>query len=83
MVTNNTSAEWRKRLRTFREDRGWSQKDLGEFLGLSQQMVHALESGDRVPSGPKALHIDVKTDGFVSRSEMRPDIYVLKPGKAA
>lgn len=43
-----------KKLRT---DRGWSQSDLGERLGVSRQSVIAIETGKYDPSLPLAFKI--------------------------
>ena len=38
------------RLRVLRAERGWSQADLGERLGVSRQAVNAIETGKHDPS---------------------------------
>ncbi len=38
------------RLRELRTERGWSQGDLGERLGVSRQAVNAIETGKHDPS---------------------------------
>ena len=40
-----------------RADRGWSQADLAERLGVSRQTVNALETGRYDPSLPLAFSI--------------------------
>jgi len=45
------------RLRELREERGWSQGQLAELLGVSRQTVNALETGRYDPSLPLAFRI--------------------------
>jgi putative transcriptional regulator len=44
-------------LRVLRSERGWSQLDLAEQLGVSRQTVNALETERYDPSLPLALRI--------------------------
>ncbi|MBU1384151.1 MAG: helix-turn-helix transcriptional regulator [Alphaproteobacteria bacterium] len=44
-------------LKGLRADRGWSQADLAERLGVSRQTVNALETGRYDPSLPLAFRI--------------------------
>lgn len=45
------------RLKSLRAERGWSQADLAEALGVSRQTVNALETGRYDPSLPLAFRI--------------------------
>ena len=45
------------RLRVLRAERGWSQGDLAEALGVSRQSVNAIETGRYDPSLPLAFRI--------------------------
>ena len=45
------------RLRVLRAERGWSQADLAERLGVSRQTVNAVETGKYDPSLPLAFRI--------------------------
>lgn len=45
------------RVRELRAERGWSQSDLGERLGVSRQTVNAIEAGRYNPSLPLAFQI--------------------------
>ncbi|HEX4097166.1 MAG TPA: helix-turn-helix transcriptional regulator [Caulobacteraceae bacterium] len=45
------------RLRVLRAERGWSQADLAERLGVSRQSVNAIETGKYDPSLPLAFNI--------------------------
>lgn len=44
-------------LRVLRAQKGWSQGDLAEALGVSRQSVNALETGKYDPSLPLAFKI--------------------------
>lgn len=43
------------RLRVLRAERGWSQAELAERLGVSRQTVNAIETGRYDPSLPLAF----------------------------
>lgn len=45
------------RVRELRGDRGWSQAELAERLGVSRQTVNAIETGKYDPSLPLAFTI--------------------------
>lgn len=45
------------RLRNLRGERGWSQADLAERLGVSRQSVNAIETGRFDPSLPLAFKL--------------------------
>jgi len=47
----------RNRLRVLRAERGWSQAELAERLGVSRQTVVAIETGRYDPSLPLAFRI--------------------------
>lgn len=47
----------KNRLRVLRAERGWSQQDLAERLGVSRQSVNAIETGRYDPSLPLAFGI--------------------------
>ena len=47
----------KNRLRVLRAERGWSQQDLAERLGVSRQSVNAIETGRYDPSLPLAFRI--------------------------
>lgn len=44
-------------VRDRREERQWSQGELGDRLGVSRQTVHAIETGKYDPSLPLAFRI--------------------------
>lgn len=44
-------------LRALRAERGWSQADLAERLGVSRQSVNAIETGRFDPSLPLAFKL--------------------------
>ena len=45
------------RLKVLRAERGWSQQDLAERVGVSRQSVNAIEKGRYDPSLPLAFRI--------------------------
>jgi putative transcriptional regulator len=45
------------RLRVLRAERGWSQAELGDRLGVSRQAVNAIETGKYDPSLPLAFRL--------------------------
>jgi putative transcriptional regulator len=47
----------KNRLRVLRAERGWSQADLAERLGVSRQTVNAIETEKYDPSLPLAFKI--------------------------
>ena len=49
----------KSRLRVLRAERGWSQAELGERLGVSRQAVNALETDKHDPSLDLAFKIAV------------------------
>lgn len=49
-------------LRVLRAERGWSQADLAERLGVSRQAVNALETGRHDPSLGLAFRIGALFD---------------------
>lgn len=51
------SPEVKNRLPELRAERGWSQGDLAEKLGVSRQTINSLERGKYDPSLPLAFRI--------------------------
>ncbi len=47
----------KNRLRVLRAERGWSQAELAQRLGVSRQTVNAIETGKYDPSLPLAFKI--------------------------
>ena len=45
------------RVKTFREESGWSQGELGRRLGVSRQTINAVETDKYDPSLPLALRM--------------------------
>ncbi len=45
------------RLKTYREERGWSQGELARRLGVSRQTINAVETDKYDPSLPLALRM--------------------------
>ena len=44
-------------LKSLRAERGWSQQDMADRLGVSRQSVNAIETGKYDPSLPLAFRI--------------------------
>ena len=59
-------------LRELRGNRGWSQGDLAQQLGVSRQTVNALETGKYDPSLPLAFTI-AKLFGLAVEDIFSPD----------
>jgi len=47
----------RNRLRVLRAEKGWSQAELAEQLGVARQSINAVETGKFDPSLPLAMRI--------------------------
>lgn len=47
----------KNRLRVFRAERGWTQADLADRLGVSRQTVNSIETGRCDPSLPLAFKL--------------------------
>jgi len=52
-------------LKSLRAERGWSQQDLGDRLGISRQSVNAIETGKYDPSLPLAFRIAALFDAQI------------------
>jgi putative transcriptional regulator len=62
----------KSRLRVLRAERGWSQQDLADRLGVSRQTVNAIETGRYDPSLPLAFRI-ARTFGATVEEVFEPD----------
>lgn len=60
------------RVRELRAERGWSQAELGERLGVSRQSINAIEAGRYDPSLPLAFRI-AAVFGLTIEQVFRPD----------
>ena len=47
----------RNKLRELRQERGWTQEEMGDRLDISRQSVNAIEAGRYDPSLPLAFSI--------------------------
>lgn len=61
------------RLRVLRAERGWSQAELGDRIGVSRQAVNAIETGKHDPSLMLAFRI---AEVFGERIEQ-----IFQPGR--
>ena len=62
----------KSRLRVLRAERGWSQQELADRLGVSRQTVNAIETGRYDPSLPLAFRI-ARTFGALVEDVFEPD----------
>ncbi|MEW4449201.1 helix-turn-helix transcriptional regulator [Qipengyuania sp. JC766] len=60
-------AELENRVRLFREDRGWTQAQLAEAMGVSRKTVNTVENGVFSPSVIVALKFAEALDQPVER----------------
>lgn len=60
------------RVRELRGERGWSQAQLGDELGVSRQTVNAIETGKYDPSLPLAFAI-TRLFGLAIEAVFDPD----------
>ena len=60
------------RVRELRGERGWSQAQLGDELGVSRQTVNAIETGKYDPSLPLAFAI-ARLFGLAIENVFDPD----------
>ncbi|MGI6349909.1 MAG: helix-turn-helix domain-containing protein [Eubacteriales bacterium] len=53
-----------------REEKGWSQRRLGDEVGVSQNMIHYIETNQRIPSlavaNALAKALGCKVDDFIN-----------------
>jgi DNA-binding transcriptional regulator YdaS (Cro superfamily) len=64
------------------EPRG-SKVEMAKYLGITATYISLLIHGKRRPSGAMALSIERATQGLVTRSELRPDLYPVDMEKVA
>ena len=67
----------KSRLKVLRAERGWSQADLAERLGVSRQAVNALETGRHDPSLGLAFRIGALFDQKVEEIFENPHVSKL------
>jgi putative transcriptional regulator len=57
LIAQPTEKDLKNRLRELRAEKGWSQGDLADLLGVSRQSINALETEKFDPSLPLAFKI--------------------------
>ena len=67
-------------IRAYLKDRGMSQREFGELLGVSQACVSLWLTNDRRIDGDWAVKIEKKTKGAITREEVRPDLFRRRNG---
>ena len=70
-VQNPSTAFWGERLQLVREFRGYTQKEMGDLLGVSHALISDYEKGKRFPSADLLNSLSDKT-GFV------PDFFLRR-----
>jgi DNA-binding transcriptional regulator YdaS (Cro superfamily) len=60
-----------------------TQTELAEKLGVSQGLVSQWVNGDTAITAEKAIAIEVATEGAVTRSDLRPDLWPDRVSDAA
>ena len=62
------------KIRAYLKQRGLSQKEFATILGVTQGCIAQWIGGKRI-SSERALQIEKKTQGHVTREDLRPDLY--------
>jgi len=66
-VARQAALPVKNRLKVLRAERGWSQQDLADELGVSRQTINAIETEKYDPSLPLALKMGQLFDLFVEK----------------
>lgn len=67
----------------FKEEPRGAKIEMAKYLGITATYISLLIHGKRRPSGAMALSIERATQGLVTRSELRPDLYPVDMEKVA
>lgn len=62
-------------LKKFRADKNLTQQQLAEMLGVSQSLIAHLEAGIRTITPKRAVEWERRTNGELSRTALRPDLW--------
>lgn len=62
-------------LRSYRQQRGLSTADFAKKLGIAEATLRSLENGTRMITAERAVAIERKTRGELTRGALRPDIF--------
>lgn len=65
----------KNRVKELRVERGWTQQELADAVGVSRQSINSIEGGRYVPSLPLALHFArvfrISTDAIFTLEKQR------------
>lgn len=62
-------------LRDYRVQKGLSPDDFAKQLGIAEPTLRSLENGTRAITAERAKEIEERTDGGLTRVQLRPDIF--------
>ena len=62
-------------IKAYREKHKLSQKELADKLGVTQDFISKVELGQRSFSFRRAIQIEEKLKGAITRGHLRPDIW--------
>lgn len=65
------------RISTYLREKGLSQEEFATHLGVSQGLVWQWIAGRTRVTAERAIEIEGKTDGEITRHDLRPDLYPL------
>lgn len=66
-------------LRSYRLKQGISPEDFAKQLGVAEPTLRSLENGTRAITPERAVEIEEKTDGALTRHDLREDIFGPAP----
>lgn len=62
-------------LRDYRQKRGLTCAELAALLGIAEPTVRSLENGNRTITAERAVDIERRTNGEITRHDLRSDLY--------
>jgi DNA-binding transcriptional regulator YdaS (Cro superfamily) len=66
-------------LRAYRESLGLSPEEFAQLLRIPRPTLRSLENGTRLITAERAMEIEAKTQGALTRIELRPDLFGTLP----